>query len=106
MPHVLSTPRREWLIRVALAAIAVGAGALGLAMSASSALASSKFKLPHVRHVFVILLENEGYAKTFGTPSADPYLAETLRARGALLTEYYATGHVSADNYISLVSGQ
>jgi hypothetical protein len=56
--------------------------------------------------VFVILLENEGYSKTFGNPSADPYLAQTLPAQGALLESYYATGHASNDNYISLVSGQ
>ncbi len=25
---------------------------------------------------------------------------------GALLTQYYGTGHVSLDNYISMISGQ
>jgi phosphatidylinositol-3-phosphatase len=64
------------------------------------------FKLPKVRHVFVIMLENEDYASTFGEPAADPYLARTLPAEGALLENYYATGHESNDNYISLVSGQ
>jgi hypothetical protein len=59
-----------------------------------------------VRHVFVIALENENYASTFGEPSADPYLATTLPAEGALLEDYYATGHESNDNYISLISGQ
>ncbi len=62
--------------------------------------------LPAIRHVWVIMLENEGYAATFGNSSADPYLARTLVRRGALLSEYYATGHESNDNYISLVSGQ
>jgi hypothetical protein len=56
--------------------------------------------------VWVVKLENEGYASTFGNPSADPYLARTLPAAGALLTQYYATGHVSNDNYVSFVSGQ
>jgi hypothetical protein len=64
------------------------------------------FKLPKIRHVFVIVLENEGYAATFGNPAADPYLAQTLPAQGALLESYYATAHVSNPNYISLVSGQ
>jgi hypothetical protein len=63
-------------------------------------------RLPRIRHVFVIALENEGYAATFGNPSADPYLAQTLPAQGALLQNYYATGHASNDNYVSLVSGQ
>jgi hypothetical protein len=63
-------------------------------------------KLPPIKHVWVIVLENEDYASTFGDPSADPYLATTLPAKGALLEKYFATGHESNDNYISLVSGQ
>jgi hypothetical protein len=59
-----------------------------------------------VRHVWVIELENQGYAQSFGTPSADPYLATTLPRMGALLENYYAIGHSSADNYIAEISGQ
>ncbi|MGA2836673.1 MAG: alkaline phosphatase family protein [Acidimicrobiales bacterium] len=62
--------------------------------------------LPPIRHVFVIVLENEDYADSFGDPAADPYLATTLPSEGALLTHYYAIGHFSNDNYIALVSGQ
>jgi hypothetical protein len=64
------------------------------------------YKQPKIRHVFVIVLENEDYASTFGDPPADPYLAQTLPGEGALLEDYYATGHESNDNYISIVSGQ
>jgi phosphatidylinositol-3-phosphatase len=59
-----------------------------------------------IHHVFVIALENKGYSSTFGDPSADPYLATTLPASGALLTNYYGIGHFSNDNYIALISGQ
>jgi hypothetical protein len=62
--------------------------------------------LPPIRHVFVIVLENEDYADTFGDPGADPYLATVLPASGAELNEYYAIGHFSNDNYIALISGQ
>ena len=62
--------------------------------------------VPPVRHVFVIVLENKGYAATFGSPVDDPYLAKVLPSKGALLTQYYATGHESNDNYISMISGQ
>jgi phosphatidylinositol-3-phosphatase len=62
--------------------------------------------LSAVRHVWVIELENQGYAQSFGIPSADPYLAKSLPRRGALLENYYAIGHASADNYIAQVSGQ
>ncbi|HEX8054321.1 MAG TPA: alkaline phosphatase family protein, partial [Thermoleophilaceae bacterium] len=61
---------------------------------------------PPVKHVFVLLLENENADSTFGADSKAPYLAKTLRAQGAFVPNYYATGHLSLDNYISLVSGQ
>ncbi len=62
--------------------------------------------LPPIRHVFIIVLENQSYAATFGTRSAAPYLATTLTRQGALLTHYYAIGHASLGNYVALVSGQ
>ena len=62
--------------------------------------------LPSIRHVFVIMLENEGYGSTFGDPANDPYLARTLVRRGALLENYYGVGHNSLDNYIAMISGQ
>ena len=63
-----------------------------------------KSKLPQIRHVFVIMLENEGYAATFG--GANSYLASTLPAQGALLTNYYGVGHFSNSNYTGFISGQ
>jgi phospholipase C len=83
--------------------------ALGLAVGAlvpSSAPAARHEALPPIRHVFVLLLENQSYGVTFGGHSPASYLARTLPARGALLTEYYAIGHASLPNYIALISGQ
>jgi len=94
-------------LRATLATSAALACALAVTFAASAQAAPVRpFKLPPVRHVFVIVLENQGYAATFGNPAADPYLAQTLPAEGALLENYYATGHESNDNYISMVSGQ
>ncbi len=62
--------------------------------------------LPPIRHVFLIVLENKSFEAAFGPGSSAPYLARKLAARGALLTQYYAIGHWSLDNYIALVSGQ
>jgi hypothetical protein len=59
-----------------------------------------------VRHVFVIVLENENQATAFGPDSPAPYLARTLPAQGALLPNYYAVTHLSLGNYVALVSGQ
>ncbi len=61
---------------------------------------------PPIRHVFVITLENKNFSDTFGPHSDAPYLAKTLTAKGALLTQYYGTGHSSLDNYIAMISGQ
>jgi hypothetical protein len=97
-PVVISRPRLA-VLAAAIACTLASAGAVGAQPAAA-------FKTPRVHHVFVIVLENEGYAATFGNPSADPYLAQTLPAQGALLERYFATGHESNDNYISLVSGQ
>ena len=59
-----------------------------------------------IKHVFIITLENENYTTTFGANTKAPYLATTLAAQGALVQQYYGTGHVSLDNYISMISGQ
>jgi hypothetical protein len=59
-----------------------------------------------VNHIFVVILENEDYTSSFGSGSPAQYLAKTLTAMGALLPNYYGTGHESNDNYISMISGQ
>ena len=56
--------------------------------------------------MFVIVLENESYSSTFGSQSEDPYLAQTLAGQGALLSDFYAVGHESLDNYVAMISGQ
>jgi hypothetical protein len=62
---------------------------------------------PHIRHVFTIVLENEDFARTFGTGQAEsPYLSRTLVRQGAFVPNYYGTGHSSLDNYIAMTSGQ
>ncbi len=68
--------------------------------------ARSAYKPPPIKHVWVIQLENESGTATFGDPKADPYLAKTLRDKGALLKDYYSIGHHSLDNYIAEISGQ
>lgn len=56
-------------------------------------------------HVFIIVLENEGYHITFGPASPAKYL-KGLTAQGAVLSNYYGIGHFSLDNYIAMISGQ
>jgi hypothetical protein len=67
---------------------------------------SGRSQVPHLKHVFNIVLENESADITFGADTPAPYLAETLRSKGAFLPNYYAIGHASLGNYIAMVSGQ
>src|SRR4051794_20223928 len=81
------------------------AGLVAIVMSVLAAV-PARAALPPIKHVFVIVLENEDYGATFAPDSPAPFLAKTLPSTGALLPEYYATGHLSLDNYIAMISGQ
>jgi hypothetical protein len=87
-----------------LRGLALAIGVLVAVIAPSSAAAASG--LPAIRHVFIIVEENENASSTFGPNSPAPYLAKTLRAQGAFVPNYYGTGHESNDNYISMISGQ
>src|SRR4051812_22068043 len=81
--------------------------ALGLLLGAATpSVAQQRPRaIPPIQHVFVIVLENEGYDTTFNEHSRAPYLADTLRKAGAMLRQYHGTGHFSLDNYIAMISG-
>src|ERR1035437_7230666 len=81
----------------------------GIAAIASNAYGDEALARPgsdKIGHVFVIVLENEGFETTFGANSPAPYLSKTLVKKGALLRQYYGVGHNSLDNYIAMISGQ
>jgi hypothetical protein len=85
-------------------AVALGAAILATVLAPPAASAATG--VPAIRHVFVIVLENESASTTFGANSPAPYLAKTLTSQGAFVPKYYGTGHLSNDNYISMISGQ
>ena len=60
---------------------------------------------PPIRHVFLIVLENQSYESTFGGGTPARYLADSMVAAGALLRQYYGIGHNSLDNYVAMISG-
>ena len=105
---------RRWLLAAAVFPLVVAGctsqgaktGTAGTPGGSGSAVPGRHQGLSAVRHVWVIELENRGYQQSFGTPSADPYLARTLPRMGALLEDYYGIGHASAGNYVAEVSGQ
>lgn len=86
-----------WGARALLAALLCGL--LGPA-------AGQAYSPPPIKHVFVLVDENESASMVFHTGSAAPYLSQTLVAEGAYLPNYYAIGHNGTDNYIAMVSGQ
>ena len=100
---------RRWLLAAAVfplvlagcAGQGAGTGTAGTPAGPGTAASGSHRGLSAVRHVWVIELENQGYQQSFGTPSADPYLARILPRMGALLENYYAIGHrtCSASGY-------
>jgi hypothetical protein len=78
------------------------------AVAPAAAVAAVAAKTPAIKHVWIINLENESYSYTFGKIGRKkaPYLTKTLPAKGALLKDYYGTGHDSLDNYTAEISGQ
>jgi hypothetical protein len=97
-------------LRAAALAAVLGAALGLLPVQAASPLEAQKrpsaAALPPIRHVFLIMLENQAFKVTFGSSSSAPYLAKSLTSQGALLTQYYAIGHASLGNYVALISGQ
>ena len=60
-----------------------------------------------VKHVFMISLTSpSGYEKSFGTTSEMPYLSQTLRPQGQLLSNYSLISAKGLPNYIAMTSGQ
>ncbi|MGC2616718.1 MAG: alkaline phosphatase family protein [Terracidiphilus sp.] len=61
--------------------------------------------IPHLDHVFLIMMENHGYQQVYGNPN-EPYL-NSLIATGKvnLATNYFAVGHPSLTNYLEVVGG-
>jgi hypothetical protein len=97
VPNKLPQRNKIAFSRAAIALTTIAAFTL---TSASPVLVYGQDGPPHFGHVFVIVLENEGYNTTFGPNSKAPYLSQTLTSQGVLLTQYYGTGHASNDNYM------
>jgi phosphatidylinositol-3-phosphatase len=68
--------------------------------------AATEVRATPVRHIFLLLLENEDYDRSFGPASPATYLSKQLPAQGAQLLNYYGTAHYSLGNYLALISGQ
>ena len=59
--------------------------------------------VPHLDHVFVILMENHAYGQIVGNPDApftNSYMSSANTAKN-----YFAVGHPSSTNYLEIVGG-
>ena len=56
-----------------------------------------------IKHVIIVVMENEGYGSVIGNPSA-PYQNQ-LASQYALAANYFAVSHPSLPNYLALVAG-
>jgi hypothetical protein len=59
--------------------------------------------VPHLDHVFVIMMENHGFGQIFNNPNA-PFINKLAKSAN-LATNYFAVGHPSLTNYLELVGG-
>jgi hypothetical protein len=84
----------------------VGQGSPGGGSGGEENAPAASSKLPPVKHVFVVMLDDEPYATVFGPASPAHYLAGTLEHKGELLVRYYAVAHEQLANGIALLSGQ
>jgi hypothetical protein len=61
--------------------------------------------IPHMDHVFVIMMENHGFQQIIGNPD-EPYLNSLIgNNKVSLAKNYFAVGHPSLTNYLEIVGG-
>ncbi len=87
-------------------ALCLAAAAVAVLLAGTAAESRAGTSVPHIRHVFIVVLENEKADVTFGKDSPAPYLSKRLPSRGLFAPNYYGIGHLSLGNYIAMISGQ
>src|SRR5262249_5376885 len=60
-------------------------------------------EIPHLDHVFVIMMENHSYSQIVNNPNA-PF-ANALASSANVATNYFAIAHPSLTNYLEVVGG-
>ena len=59
--------------------------------------------IPHLDHVFVIMMENHGYSEILNNPNA-PFLNQLAKSANTA-TNYFGVAHPSLTNYLEVVGG-
>lgn len=93
--------KMKWNLKSAVALFAAG-------MLVSPAFANEGAApkgVPHLDHVFLIMMENHGYQQILNNPN-EPYLNSLIANKEVnLATNYFAVGHPSLTNYLEIVGG-
>jgi hypothetical protein len=79
---------------------------LSMALLATTSLAEEgkvPTGVPHLNHVFVIMMENHGYSQIINNPNA-PFINKYATSAN-IATNYFAIGHPSLTNYLETVGG-
>jgi len=84
-------------------AVAIGLTAAAFAGTMSAQEGRTPKGVPHLDHVFVIMMENHGYSQIVGNPNAPFINSYAKRANAA--TNYFAIAHPSLTNYLEVVGG-
>lgn len=98
------------VLALAGATAMLGAG-IGLVLPAAASDPStgtppgSSAGFPHMNHVFVIMMENTGYATLLTPANTSTAFIRTLAASYGLETRYYGVTHPSLPNYVAATSG-
>src|ERR1700753_725045 len=78
---------------------------LAAATCASAAEGPMPNGIPHLDHVFVIMLENHGFQQVVNNPTM-PFINGLISSKQVnLATNYFAVGHPSLTNYLEIVGG-
>jgi len=77
--------------------------AAATAISAAAAEGPVPTGIPHLDHVFVIMMENHGYSQVVNNPVL-PFIND-YAALANSATNYFAIGHPSLTNYLEVVGG-
>ncbi len=77
--------------------------ATGLVSSAVAAEGNAPKGVPHLDHVFVIMMENHGYQQLINNPSA-PFINQLAKIANSA-DNYFAIAHPSLTNYLETVGG-
>jgi phosphatidylinositol-3-phosphatase len=82
-------------------AVVVGLVAAVLCCTAFAQIGAVPKDVPHLDHVFVIMMENHGYSQILNNPNA-PFTNAYARSSN-LATNYFAVAHPSLTNYLEAV---